>query len=197
MVIGLTGQIGAGKTTVANILRKLGARIIDADLIGRQVVDNSAALLKKLTRAFGPEILDSSGKLDRRRLAALAFASEAGKRKLNDLVHPYLLRELRAQRRAAEKDHALVVIDAALLLFWEMDEEVDYVLVVHAGEKRRLERLTGRGISPRDARSRQRAQLPFKEFQKRADHVLMNHRDPADLERRLRKLLARIIPAIN
>ena len=114
MYIGITGQIGAGKTTAAKIIASFGAAVIDADRIGRQVVDRSPALLKRLARQFGSEILTPSGRLSRTRLARLAFADEAAKRHLDRIVHPYLLKELRRQMRQKASRFDGVVIDAAL-----------------------------------------------------------------------------------
>jgi len=185
MVIGLTGQIGAGKSTAARILREHGALIVDADLIGRQVVDKSPVLRKKLARAFGPEILDRQGAVKRRKLASLAFADSSSRDKLNDLVHPFLLKELRRQVKAGARTHRVVVIDAALLLFWGMDSEVDLVLIIHTGRHRRLERMEQRGISREDTLAREKAQLPYSEFRRRADRLIMNTGNLEQLRRKL------------
>lgn len=193
MLIGLTGQIGAGKTTAARILKQLGAVIVDADMIGREVVDNSAALRAGLARAFGRDILDGRGKVRRKRLAELAFASRTGRDRLNALVHPYLLRELRERVKAGLKKHKVVVIDAALLLHWGMDREVDFVLVIHAGLETRLARLAARGIGRRDALARARAQLPYREFNRRADRVILNNGTPEDLNRKITALFDQLV----
>jgi len=192
MLIGLTGQIGAGKSTAAGILADMGAHVIDADLIGKEVVDKSAQLRAKLGRRFGLEIFDKGGHLRRRKLARLAFASEETKRALNDLVHPFLLKELRRQVKAAVKKHDLVVVDAALLLYWQMDREVDFVLVIHASRQTRLARMAKRGIAEADALARQKAQLPYREFQKRADRMILNNGTPEQLRTKLIRLLSSI-----
>lgn len=193
MIIGLTGQIGGGKTTAAKIFAELGATIVDADLIGRQVVEQSLALRKKLAKAFGAEILDAKGNIRRRKLAALAFRNRPSTDTLNELVHPYLLKELRRQVKAAGPNR-LVVIDAALLLHWDMDREVDYVVVVHAGLQIRLNRLKSRGITRQDAVARHGAQLRYTEFRDRSDHLFRNHGTVAQLRRRIIKLLSKIAP---
>ena len=193
MLIGLTGQIGSGKTTAANIFKKLGAVVIDADLIGREVVENSYPLLTSLVKTFGLDILDKQGRLRRKKLASLAFSNKENHEILNKLVHPYLLSQLRQQMRKALEKNKLVVIDAALLLDWGLDKEMDRVLVVHASLERRLSRLAARGITRRDALARQKAQLPFKEFQRRADRVILNNGSKADLERKIRKFISKIL----
>ena len=193
MLIGLTGQIGAGKTTAAEILTSLGALVIDADEIGRQVVDESSVLRKKLARRFGADILDGSGRLKRKKLARIAFADQAARAALNQLIHPYLLKELRRQVRIGRKTHDLIVIDAALLLEWRMDKDVDFVLVIHAGQTLRFTRLANRGLTRADALARQRMQLPFGEFKERADRVILNNGNEAILRRKIAALLHSII----
>ena len=193
MLIGLTGQIGAGKTSAAKILAELGATVVDADLIGREVVEQSSALRKRLVKAFGPKISDARGHIRRQQLASVAFRDRASRDKLNRLVHPYLLKDLRRQVGAAGRNR-LVVIDAALLLYWAMDREVDFVLVIHAGLEIRLKRLRARGISREDALARQRAQLSFREFQNRADRVILNNQTPTALRRKVTDLISKIAP---
>ncbi|MCD6249090.1 MAG: dephospho-CoA kinase [candidate division Zixibacteria bacterium] len=193
MIIGLTGQIGAGKTSAADIFRELGAIIVDADRIGRDVVEQSPALLKKLVKTFGEDIVGAKGKLRRKQLATVAFRDKDSRDKLNRLVHPYLLKELWRQVRAADRNR-LVVIDAALLLHWQMDRKVDFVLVIHAGLQIRLNRLRARGITREDALARQRAQLSFSEYQKKADRVILNNRTPAILRRKIIALFQQIVP---
>ncbi|UCC44336.1 MAG: dephospho-CoA kinase [Candidatus Zixiibacteriota bacterium] len=188
MLIGITGQIGAGKTTAARILADLGAKIVDADRIGHEVVRRNPRLLKRLAARFGSSIVDEQGRLKRKKLAELAFASSESKAALDRLVHPFLLKELRVQVKSAGKRHHVVIIDAALLLDWNFDREVDYVLVVHASRETRLARLAGRSVSRRDASARERTQLPYREYQRRADRVILNNRTPADLRRKLRTL---------
>ena len=91
----ITGGIGAGKSTVSALLAELGAVVVDADLIGRQVVEDNTDVLAALVKAFGRRILTDKGTLDRRRLGRLAFATEASRARLNGIVHPPLLRELK------------------------------------------------------------------------------------------------------
>lgn len=194
MLIGLTGQIGAGKTTAAVMLASMGAYVIDADLIGHEVVDSSPQLRRKLGHQFGPDIFDWRGRLKRRLLARRAFANEESRRLLNNLVHPYLLKELHRQVRVAARSYNLVIIDAALLLDWHMDREVDFVLVIHASRNTRFARLARRGISRADAMARQKAQLPFREYQRRADRLILNNVTPANLKTKLMKFLNSIKP---
>ncbi|RKX27818.1 MAG: dephospho-CoA kinase [Candidatus Zixiibacteriota bacterium] len=188
MLIGVTGQIGSGKSTAAEILKSFGAVVVDADLIGRQVVDGTLSLRRKLAHEFGEDIIDSSGILNRKKLADRAFRDEQSKRVLDVLVHPYLLEELDKQVRFLKKKYDVVVIDAALLLDWELDLKVDFVLVIHASQNDRIRRLEARGISRSDAKARQKAQLPFRVYQSRADRVVLNNKNIASLKVKLSHL---------
>lgn len=190
MLIGLTGQIGAGKSTAATILASFGAVIIDADKIGREVVDKSPVLFRCLVEEFGLKILTKSGSLSRAKLAKVAFADAASTDKLNGHVHPHLLKELRKQARELQKRHDIVVIDAALLLNWDVGLKLDCVIVINATRELRLKRLVKRGMSLSDAKARQRSQLPLSEFRKRANIVVPNNGTKVELERRLRKVWA-------
>ncbi len=188
MLIGLTGKIGSGKSSAASILESFGAIIIDADKIGHQVVDNSKALQMKLQKEFGKDIISKTGKVNRKKIAQRAFANDTGKKKLNSIVHPYLLKEIKSQIHKYIKNNNIIVIDAALLLDWNYDKKVDYVLVIHTSLENRIRRLKSRGITRIDAISRDKAQLPYKEYQRRADKVILNNSTPTNLKNKLSKL---------
>lgn len=192
MVIGLTGQIGSGKSTVAALFRKFGAVVIDADQIGREVVERSPQLRRSLGLAFGPSIMSRGGKIDRRRLAELAFATDRSKRSLDKLVHPHLLKELRRQVRIAERNRT-VVVDAALLLDWHMDCEVETVVLVHASREVRMQRLMAKGMSRTDALARMRSQMPYRRYLQRAHHLILNSGTPQELESKATRLWRRLI----
>ncbi|MFZ5980619.1 MAG: dephospho-CoA kinase [Candidatus Zixiibacteriota bacterium] len=193
MLIGLTGQMGCGKTTAAAIFKKAGACVIDADRIGREVVEDSALLRHRLKIAFGTDIFDKRGKLRRKILAVRAFATSENHARLNAMVHPYLLKELRKQIKTVKKNCRLVVVDAALLLDWNLDREMDFVLVVHTSREKRLQWLLKRKISRQDALARLKNQLTFSVFRQRADRVILNSGSVADLKRKINALLAKIL----
>lgn len=187
MLIGITGQIGAGKTTAANILKAMGAVVIDADKIGRKVVETNPALIRKLARVFGPQILTPSGNLRRTKTAEIAFSSEKNRKLLNSLVHPYLLRELKKQIKRNSGKKKVIVIDAALLLDWKLENIVDQTLVISCSKEKRLTRLIKRGLSKYDALARMKSQLPFRDYQKRADRVILNSSTVAAFKRKVQK----------
>jgi dephospho-CoA kinase len=185
MIIGLTGQIGSGKSAAAEILAGYGAGVISADQIGRDVVESSATLRRELVKQFGESVLTPKGQINRKKLANVAFETRESQSLLNSLVHPHLLKKLRLEIPRVERKHGVALIDAALLLNWEMDREVDLVLVIYATREVRFKRLSARGIDSSDAASRQRAQLPFCEYKKRADIVINNNGTVAQLRERL------------
>lgn len=192
MLIGLTGQIGAGKSTVAEILAGLGAKIVDADLIGRKVVEASGEMFGQLIAAFGSDILSADGSLDRSKLAELAFHDDQSKAKLNELVHPHLLSALHEQVNAFDPTNNLVVIDAALLLEWGLDTQVDEVWVVESDEIQRLSRLIERGFTEADALARQKAQLSAEQFRAKATRLITNNGSRVELELAISEIITQI-----
>lgn len=185
MLIGLTGQIGAGKSAVADIFTKLGAVVVDADQIGRWVLETKVTVRRRLVRAFGPDVVTAGGRIKRQSVAKAAFARESARRQLNTIVHPHLLRELHRQVQRHLKAGDTVVIDAALLLEWKLDRKVDLVVVVRAPAKTRLARMTARGFEPADIRRRMKLQRSWAEFRKAADIVVTNDGPRTELRRQV------------
>jgi dephospho-CoA kinase len=194
MLLGLTGQIGAGKSTAARILEEFGASVVDADLIGKQVVGQSPALLRKLVKRFGKEILTPTGRLNRKTLAKRAFASTESTRALNAIIHPYLLKELHCQVKYHLKQGRVVVIDAALLLDWGLDRQVDKTIVITAPLKLRIKRMALRGLSSEDISARQKAQPSLAIFRSRADYIVSNSGNVKELRGRLAALWQKLRP---
>lgn len=201
MVVGITGGIASGKTTAARMLADLGATVVDADQIGRAVVEDTPEVLQALVGAFGRGVLAPSGALDRRELGRLAFASAEQRDKLNAIVHPSLLEALRAQVEREESRHPgrPVVVDAALLVEWMLDPpsaarlpRFDAVVVVTADASAQEARLGARGLDPDEARQWIRAQLGPDARAKHADYVLHNNGTLAQLKQRVAELWAHI-----
>lgn len=208
-VVGLTGGIGTGKSTVARLLAGLGARVIDADAIVHELQAPGTPLLARIVEAFGLEIQRPDGSLDRARLAERVFADPGARKRLNDLVHPAvgaeMLRRLQAARSAGVP---LVVLDIPLLLEGRAartaeparagtaSDLVSEVIVVYAREEQQLERQLARDGSSREhATERIRAQLSIEEKRKLADHVIDNSGTLADTERQVRELYAKLTRA--
>lgn len=190
MLIGLTGLIGSGKSEVARIFKKQGAFVISADKIGRDVVENNKLIVKKLINAFGQDIISKSGKLDRKKLARVAFSSENNKQKLNKIVHPVLLKELSIQVKKAAKKYDIVVVDAALLTFWGWDKKVDMTILVDTILRKRIQRLKSKGYTEADIRSRSKSQLKLSELSDRADYILTNNSTLRILENKVENIIA-------
>jgi dephospho-CoA kinase len=185
-LVGLTGGIGAGKSTAADLLRAKGARVIDADQISRSVVEPGQATLAALAERFGPDIITADGRLDRQALADAAFASEDGRAALGDITWPAIAAEFTRQIAAAPDD-AVVVCDVALLLesAWARNRPYGAIVVVVAPVDVRLERLVGRGVERVDAEQRMAAQATDDERLAIATHVLDNSGGPDALARQV------------
>jgi len=174
-VIGLTGGIASGKTTVAAMLRDLGATLIDADAAARAVVEPGTPGLNAVVEAFGPEILDGD-RLDRWKLGAIVFEDPAARRRLEEITHP-LIRAWMAerQREAEERGDVRVVLDIPLLYENGLDRGLKAVILVYAPAEIEMERLMARNsLSQEEAGRRLAAQMPIEEKKARADYVIDN-----------------------
>jgi dephospho-CoA kinase len=178
--VGLTGGAGAGKSTVATRLRELGAVVIDADALAREVLAPGTEGLREVVTAFGPQVLRPDGSLDRAALAAVVFADPARRRELEAITHPRIAARTSELLADASPD-AVVVHDVPLLVEKAMAPAYDLVVVVDAPVERRVERLVGRGLSETDARARIAAQATRAERQAVADVWLDNDGSVADL----------------
>lgn len=196
MILGVTGGIACGKTLVTHIFRQLGAAVVSADELAREVVAPGSPTLARLLEQFGPEILLPSGELNRAALGALIFADPEARAALNAITHPAIaaLSVARlAQLKAA--DWPLVVYEAPLLYEAGAEGRVDAVLVVTVPEPLQLQRLMARDqLSEAAARERIAAQYPQAEKAARADYVIANDDSVAALEAKIRELFFRLAP---
>ena len=179
--VGLTGGIGAGKSTVARLLAEHGAIVLDADLAARAVVEPGTAGLAEVVGAFGPGVLREDGSLDRAALAAVVFTDEEQRNKLNAIVHPRV-RTWMAERVAAAPAGSVVVQDVPLLVEGGGAKLFEHVVVVDADDETRIARLVGdRGMSEQDARARIAAQASREQRNAVADRLIDNSGGPAEL----------------
>jgi dephospho-CoA kinase len=194
-IIGITGGIGSGKTEVAKVFKKLGVIILSGDEIGRDVVEKNQTVLKKLVKTFGRVILKKDNKLNRRKLGEIAFSSAEGKNKLNRIIHPYLLSDLRNKiKEYRKKKKGVVVIDAALIVEWGLQKELDYLILVESNLKNRLKRLKENlGYSQKDALNRIKMQVEDKTKHRYADYIIRNDKDLKELRRKVLFLWERLI----
>jgi dephospho-CoA kinase len=186
--VGLTGGIGAGKSTVARLLSGHGAIVLDADLAARAVVEPGTEGLTEVARAFGPEVLRADGSLDRAALASVVFADEERRTRLNAIVHPRV-RAWMAERAAAAPEGSVVVQDIPLLVEGGLVPLFDFVIVVDADDDTRITRLVrDRGMAEQEARARIAAQAPRAQRNAAADRLIDNGGSPEDLEKAVAEL---------
>ncbi len=193
--MGLTGGIGAGKSTVAKTFVRQGAYHVDADLVAREVVAPGSAGLAALVDAFGPEILGDDGALNRPALAARAFADEESTKRLNGITHP-LIGARTQELIAAAPAGAILLHDVPLLVEGNLAPFYDVVVVVHVDAELRLERLVNlRGMDAADARARIEAQATDAQRRAVADVWLDNSGTPEQLAEQARQVWEqRLIP---
>ncbi|HEX5037073.1 MAG TPA: dephospho-CoA kinase [bacterium] len=176
-LVGLTGGIGCGKSTVSGILRELGLPVIDADQIARDVVRPGEPAYLEIVRRFGQEILDESGSVDRERLGSLVFADGEKRKVLEAITHPFIFRAIadEVHRLSRERKAKVVVVDAALLFESGLSDSMDANIVVSVPEDVQVSRLMARdGISEESAREKIAAQMPTTDKVEKADHVIDN-----------------------
>lgn len=196
LLIGITGGIASGKTEVAKVFQKKGAIVLSGDEIGKDVVEKNPALLKKLIKTFGKEILDSKKRLKRKKLGEIAFSSYPLTKKLNEIVHPYLLKNLKLKinNLKRKKHKGVVVIDAALIVEWGLEKDLDYLIFVDCPEKERIKRLIQKKTyTKKEAEQRIKAQLPEAEKRKRADFIINNKEGLKELRKKANSLWKNII----
>jgi dephospho-CoA kinase len=190
--VGLTGGIGSGKSEVSRRLAALGALVIDADLLAREVVQPGTEALDEIVEAFGSDVLTPDGALDRPALGARVFGDDAARRTLEAIIHPRV-RARAAQIETTADDETVVVHDIPLLVETGQPEAFDQVVVVDASDEVRLDRLVRiRGMSADDARARIAAQASREERLDVADHVIANDGDLLSLDRAVEALWAEL-----
>jgi dephospho-CoA kinase len=173
MIIGLTGGIGSGKTTVAALLAHKGAFVIDTDLLAREVVE-PGPVLDAIRREFGDGVIRPEGTLDRPALARIIFADDDKRARLNQLTHPEILKRVLGII-ATQPPDAMVVVVVPLLFESGFERSCDQVLAVTAPPEQRRQRLQERdGISGTEVEARMRAQLPDAEHERRAGIIIRN-----------------------
>jgi dephospho-CoA kinase len=172
---GLTGGVASGKSTVALMFEQLGARVIDADRLGHELLRAPLPAYQAIRQSFGQEILDGSGEIDRSRLSAVVFGDPQKLRDLNAILHPRILErveELAAQFRAQEP-HAVIIADAALIYEAGIAHRFTKILVAWCRPEQQIERLMAKaGISREEAERRINTQMPAEEKRRRADYAI-------------------------
>jgi dephospho-CoA kinase len=192
MRVGLTGGVASGKSTVSAILEELGAVVVDADVLAREVVAKGTEGLAEIVAAFGPEVLTADGELDRPAMGALVFADPGRRKELEAIIHPRV-RARGAELEAAAPDGALVVHDIPLLAETGQGGAFDAVIVVDVPPEVQVERMvTQRGMSEADARARIAAQADRDARLAVATHVIENTGSLEDLRCRVIEVVAEL-----
>lgn len=186
IVIGLTGSIGSGKSTAAKIFARLGAKVIDADIIAKNLYFTNPAVLRKTLRLFGQCILDPAGRLDTGKLSQRAFKNKSAIKRLEKIVHPQVIKTLRER---ISRCAGVVVVDAPLLIESGFNRYVDFVVVVKSNFKLALRRAAKKSRLPEaDIRRRLACQLTFKDKKRYADFIIDNSGSISKLEAQVKKV---------
>jgi dephospho-CoA kinase len=188
LLVGLTGGIASGKSTVSAMLAERGAEVIDADHIARQVVMPGTPAWCKIRDHFGPGVLHPDGHIDRQALADIVFADKSKLALLNEITHPAIFARIADRLESHHGQDVVVVLDAALLIEAGLAEGVDVVIVVHSPREIQVERLAAKGVGQTDARNRIASQLEPEKRLARADIVIDNSGSLEDLGRQVDKI---------
>lgn len=185
--VALTGGIATGKSFVRSRFEALGVPTIDSDVLAREVVAPGTRGLDAVIREFGPEVVDASGALDRKRLGAVVFADPSRRRALEEIIHPEVRRATDAWFAALNPATAIAIADIPLLYETRRDQDFDAVIVTACDPEEQVRRIVARdGLSEVEARQRIAAQLPIAEKVSRADFVVRTDGSRADTDRQVR-----------
>ncbi len=191
LIVGVTGGVASGKTTVSRMFEEEGAYLIEADQIARELVQPHSPAWRQITRVFGKEILEKDGTIDRKRLGNQAFSDSGQRRLLNEILHPRIKKEMgkRASKIGRKDPHAIVVFDVPLLVETGFHREVDRVVVITSKETQQIERLKKRaGMSEEETRRIISSQMDLEEKVKAADFVIRNEGSIEEIRRRVREV---------
>ncbi|CAG8568170.1 2347_t:CDS:2 [Paraglomus brasilianum] len=197
-VIGLTGGIASGKSTVSKMIRRHRIPVIDADYLARKVVEPGKPAYDLIVKNFSKNILLSDGTLDRTKLGNVIFPDENKRKLLNRCVHPFIRREIfKLVVWYWVKGESLVVLDAPLLIEGKLHTYMSSTIVVYCSEQLQINRMMERdGLSEQSARERIAAQMPINEKVRFADYVIDNSGDLSETERQVNQIMAKIKPKL-
>jgi dephospho-CoA kinase len=179
LIIGLTGGIVSGKSTVARMFKDLGAKIVDADKLGHKVILPQGAAWKRIIKIFGKDILQKDQTINREKLGKIVFANQNLLKKLNKITHPEIIKlikkEISLAKDNSKEEKKILIIDAALIYETKIDRLMDKIIVVYLDEEEQLKRLIKRNnLSEKEALQKIKSQIPLKEKIEIADYVIDN-----------------------
>ena len=189
--VGLTGGIASGKSTVSEAFARLGAKVLDADEVAREVVLPGKPAWTKLRHTFGSDFFHPDGRLNRSKLRRLVFADPEQRSRLNAIVHPEVMREIdfRFEQLTSSAEHAVVLVDVPLLIEVGVANRFDKVVVVYVNESVQVMRLMQRdGLSREEARQALSVQIDLREKAKKADFVIDNSGTPGETQAQVEKV---------
>ena len=193
MIVGLTGGIVGGKSTVASMFRDLGAKIVDADKLGHSVILPHKPAWGKITRLFGKGILQNDLTIDRGKLGKIVFTNQTLLKKLNEITHPEIIKlikkEINLEINKTQNQEKILIIDAALIYETKMDRLMDKIIIVYINEDEQVKRLIRRNnLSKEEALQRIKSQMPMKEKVKMADYVIDNSNSMYKTKKQVEKI---------
>ena len=193
-VIGLTGQSGAGKTTVSRVFSQNGFAVIDADIISREVTQKGQPCLTELSEAFGSDIINPDGTLNRKRLGSIVFFDREKLRQLNGIIYPYIIYRIISRiDELSEEGRELILLDAPTLFEANADDLCDLIISVTADESIRMSRIIARdGITPEAAKKRFESQYSEHFFVNHSDFVIINNKTPDVLAAKAEEVAGKI-----
>jgi len=191
LVIGLTGGIASGKSTVSQMIKEQGIRVVDADVIAKEAVAKGTPALQQIVQTFGEDVLLPNGELNRQQLGAIIFSDEEKRKQLNAIVHPEVRKEMLKQRdEGVSQQETFVVLDIPLLFESQLESLVDRIIVVYTTPELQLSRLMNRNdLSEEEALNRIHSQQSLEEKCKKADRVIENTQDLAFIRKQLQNIL--------
>ncbi|MBD5159561.1 MAG: dephospho-CoA kinase [Ruminococcus sp.] len=194
IVTGLTGQTGAGKSTISAIFREKGFCIIDADIIARQVVGRGKPCLSEIVRTFGEEIIDDNGNLYRKKLAEIVFSDRQSLKKLDNITYPYIVKEISDNiDRLVLQGNKLILLDAPTLFKSKADKFCDVIVSVLAQAEVRKKRIIIRdGLTPEQAQNRMNSQHNDEFFIENSDYIINNNGSPDELGKEVNEIAGKI-----
>ena len=194
-IYGLTGGIGVGKTTVANLFKEFGIPVVLADSVGREVVEKGSQGLSEIVDAFGDSILDCNGDLDRKALASAVFTDPANRRQLEEIIHPLVLERSRFHfNRLIQSGNPIVIYESALLFETNRHHEMEGVILINSTQKNRISRVQARdGSAEEEVKQRIQAQMDEIEKLKLADYLIENNTDLTSLKAKVESLITLLL----
>ncbi|MCX7904698.1 MAG: dephospho-CoA kinase [Caloramator sp.] len=195
IVLGLTGGIASGKSTVSKMLKEQGFPIIDADIISREIMKKGESAYEEIIDKFGYEILNFTGEIDRKRLREIVFNQKDKLKMLNDITHPQILNRIKEEIKFYKNNGARIcVVDAALLIETGFYKHVDLVLLVYCDRETQINRLMNRdGLTYEQAIKIINSQMDFEEKKKFADYIIDNSKDLENTKKQLNYIINSII----